>query len=193
MQMKIIPIKRALISVADKTGIVEFAQNLSELGVEIISTGGTSELLRQANIKHRSVDELTGLAEMLEGRVKTLHPKIHGGILGKRDKHADEAKKHGIEWIDLVVVNFYPFTKAVQQNMDWDQAVEYIDIGGPTMVRAAAKNFAWTSIIVNPEDYALVVDQLKNQQGLDGNTRQELAQKAFALTASYDAMIYDFF
>lgn len=140
--MKIIPIKRALLSVSDKTHIVDFAQSLVTLGVEIISTGGTSAMLKQAQVPHRQVEDITGLAEMLDGRVKTLHPKIHGGILGRRDKHAEEAKQHQLQWIDLVVVNFYPFAKALEnKNLSLEEMVEYIDVGGPTMVRAAAKKF----------------------------------------------------
>lgn len=158
--MKIIPIKRALISVSDKTNIEEFARNLIALGVEIISTGGTSKALSAANIPHRLVDDLTQLPEMLNGRVKTLHPKIHGGILGKRDTHAEEALKHEIQWIDLVVVNFYPFAQSVNADMPWDEAVEYIDIGGPTMLRAAAKNFAWVGAVIDPNDYSGIADHL---------------------------------
>lgn len=191
--MNIIPIKRALLSVSDKTGLVEFATALQAAGVEIISTGGTSQALKKANIAHREVEDVTGLPEMLEGRVKTLHPKIHGGILGKRDQHAEEAAKHAIEWIDLVVVNFYPFNKAVQEEMSWKEAVEYIDIGGPTMVRAAAKNFAWVGVVTNPEDYSAVIKELQNQQGLSETLRKNLAQKAFALTSAYDTMIHAYF
>ncbi|TAK77825.1 MAG: bifunctional phosphoribosylaminoimidazolecarboxamide formyltransferase/IMP cyclohydrolase, partial [Gammaproteobacteria bacterium] len=172
--MKIIPIKRALLSVSDKTGIVEFASQLITCGVELISTGGTSQLLREAGIPHQPVESITGLQEMLDGRVKTLHPKIHGGILGLRDKHADEAAQHQIPWIDLVVVNFYPFDK--------EQAVEYIDIGGPTMVRAAAKNFAWVGAVVAPADYSMIIEEIQNHHGLTFDTRKKLAAKVFVLT-----------
>ena len=192
--MTIPVIKRALISVSDKNGIVDFAKNLVSLGVEIISTGGTSQLLKDSGVPHRLVDELTGLPEMLDGRVKTLHPKVHGGILGRRDKHADEAKKHQIDWIDLVVVNFYPFASAMQtKKLNLNEAIEYVDIGGPTMVRAAAKNFAWVGVVVDPADYGTVISQIKQQQGLDLVTRQYLAGKVFALTAQYDGMIARFF
>lgn len=188
------PVKRALLSVSNKTGIVEFAKELVRLQVEIISTGGTSQLLAAANVPHKQVDELTGLPEMLNGRVKTLHPKIHGGILGRRDVHAAEAASHHIDWIDLVVVNFYPFAEAIsQQKMNWDQAVEFIDIGGPTMVRAAAKNFAWVGVVVDPNDYAPLLQELQQQQGLSFTTKRDLAQKVFALTANYDAMINHYF
>lgn len=194
MQMKIIPIKRALLSVSDKTNIIDLAKNLVDMGVEVISTGGTSQMLSEAGIAHIQIDEVTGLPEMLGGRVKTLHPKVHGGILGKRDKHAEEAAKHDIKWIDLVVVNFYPFAKAIKsKDMTWDEAVEYIDIGGPTMVRAAAKNFAWVGVVTDPADYAKVVAELHEHQGLDIETRQHFAEKAFALTWRYDAMIHDYF
>lgn len=188
------PVKRALLSVSDKTGILPFAQSLQSLGVEMISTGGTSKLLAEAGIVHKQVDEITGLPEMLDGRVKTLHPNVHGGILGKRDQHAKEAAQHHIDWIDLVVVNFYPFAKNVTaSDMPWDKVVEYIDIGGPTMVRAAAKNFAWVGVVVEPADYQTVLDELKNQQGLAFETRKTLAAKVFALTARYDSMISTYF
>jgi phosphoribosylaminoimidazolecarboxamide formyltransferase/IMP cyclohydrolase len=194
MQTSITPVKRALLSVSNKTGIVELAQSLVAQGVEIISTGGTSKLLADAGIAHQQVDAITGLPEMLDGRVKTLHPKVHGGILGKRDKHAEEAAHHHIEWIDLVVVNFYPFSEHVDATLqDWNKAVEYIDIGGPTMVRAAAKNFAWVGVVVDPADYQQVVSELKTQNGLAFATRQRLAGKVFALTAQYDAMISSYF
>jgi len=193
--MTIIPIKRALLSVSDKSGIVEFAKDLARLGVDIISTGGTSKMLRDANIPHRQVDDVTGLPEMLDGRVKTLHPKVHGGILGRRDEHASEAAQHQIEWIDLVVVNFYPFENAVNKNpdMDWNKTIEFIDIGGPTMVRAAAKNFAWVGAVTDPADYSNIISELKSSHGLDFETRKNLAEKAFGLTSHYDAMIHQHF
>src|SRR3990167_5546954 len=194
MQTDITPVKRALLSVSDKTGLVDFAKDLAALGVEIISTGGTSRVLTEGGIKHKQFDEITGLPEMLDGRVKTLHPKVHGGILGKRDKHADEAAKHKIDWIDLVVVNFYPFSDNVKAlDMPWDKVVEYIDIGGPTMVRAAAKNFAWVGVVVDPADYATVIEELRSQQGLSFETRKNMAAKVFALTACYDNMISHYF
>lgn len=194
MQMKIIPIKRALLSVSNKTGIVELAQVLVDAGVEIISTGGTSKALREAGISHFQVDEITGLPEMLDGRVKTLHPKIHGGILGRRDKHAKEAELHDIRWIDLVVVNFYPFAEAIaSKTLSWEEAVEYIDIGGPTMVRAAAKNFAFVGVAVDPDDYPALITELQAHQGFTFETRKNLAEKVFALTSRYDAMIHDYF
>lgn len=192
--MKIIPIKRALLSVSNKNGILELARQLVKHQVDIISTGGTSQLLREAGIPHRQIDEVTGLPEMLDGRVKTLHPKVHGGILGRRDEHAEEAAKHGINWIDLVVVNFYPFADAVSNHtLEWNEAVEYIDIGGPTMVRAAAKNMAWVGVVTDPADYAHVIMELHEHHGLTAKTRMHLAEKAFALTSAYDAMIRDYF
>jgi phosphoribosylaminoimidazolecarboxamide formyltransferase/IMP cyclohydrolase len=194
MQTDITPVKRALLSVSDKTGLIDFAKALAELGVEIISTGGTSRALSEAGIQHQQVDEITGLPEMLDGRVKTLHPKVHGGILGKRDKHAEEAAKHQIAWIDLVVVNFYPFSDNVKtQDMPWEKVVEYIDIGGPTMVRAAAKNFAWVGVVVDPADYQTVIHELRTQQGLAFDTRKNMAGKVFALTSRYDTMISQYF
>ncbi len=193
--MRIIPIKRALLSVSDKTGIVEFAKNLIDLNVEIISTGGTSQTLRDAGIPHQQVEDITGMPQMLDGRVKTLHPAVHGGILGRRDEHAEEAAQHHIQWIDLVVVNFYPFANAIKNNPDmtWDEAVEFIDIGGPTMVRAAAKNFAWVGVVVDPADYTQIIADLRAQQGLEIAFRKKLAEKVFELTSRYDAMIHRYF
>jgi phosphoribosylaminoimidazolecarboxamide formyltransferase / IMP cyclohydrolase len=194
MQMKIIPIRRALLSVSNKTGVVELASALIDAGVELISTGGTSLLLKEAGIAHKQVEEITGLPEMLDGRVKTLHPLVHGGILGRRDVHAEEAAKHHIQWIDLVVVNFYPFAEAIKdKTLSWEEAVEYIDIGGPTMVRAAAKNVAWVGVVVDPDDYASLIAELKAEGGLTFVTRKNLAEKVFATTAAYDAMIHRYF
>lgn len=186
-----IPLQRALISVSDKTGVVEFAEQLIKLNIAILSTGGTSQLLAKANIPHRLVEEETGLPEMLHGRVKTLHHKIHSGILALRDQHADEIQKQQIQTIDLVVVNFYPFAK-VTADQPIHEAIEFIDIGGPAMVRAAAKNFAWVGVIVDPNDYPKIIEELKIQRTLSEKTRKELAKKAFALTASYDAMIHHY-
>lgn len=188
------PIKRALLSVSNKYGIVDFARNLMELGVEIISTGGTSQILTKAGVAHKQVEEVTGLPEILDGRVKTLHPKIHGGILGRRDEHAAQAKQHDIDWIDLVVVNFYPFEEAINSKpMSWEEAIEYIDVGGPTMVRAAAKNFAWVGVVVDPKDYTHLIQEMKEHHGLLLETRKNLAEKVFALTSHYDAMIHQYF
>lgn len=192
--MTIIPVKRALLSVSDKTGIIDFARNLVDCGVEVISTGGTSHALSEAGIAHKQVEDITGLPEMLDGRVKTLHPRIHGGILGRRDEHSLEAEKHGIRWIDLVVVNFYPFADAIKnKDISWDQVVDFIDIGGPTMVRAAAKNFGWVGVVVEPADYEQISLDLRQQGGLDFDMRKKLAEKAFRHTCRYDAMICDYF
>ncbi|OGT65536.1 MAG: bifunctional phosphoribosylaminoimidazolecarboxamide formyltransferase/IMP cyclohydrolase [Gammaproteobacteria bacterium RIFCSPHIGHO2_12_FULL_45_9] len=186
----IIPIKTALLSVSDKTGIADFAHQLAELNIGIISTGKTSQLLQEQRITCRTVTEVTGFPEIMDGRVKTLHPKIHGGILGQRDKHMDVAKQHQIEWIDLVVVNLYPFAETIKKpNTTLAEAIEQIDVGGPTMIRAAAKNFAWVAIIIDPNDYALVLSEIREHQGLSLATRQRLAEKAFAHTADYDAVI----
>lgn len=192
--MTILPIRRALLSVSNKNDLLSFAQNLQRLNVEIISTGGTSQILASENIPHQQVETVTGMTEMLDGRVKTLHPSIHGGILGRRDKHDEEAKAQGIQWIDLVIVNFYPFSEAIKnQEISFADAVEYIDIGGPTMVRAAAKNFQWVCVVTDPLDYPLVLSEIETQGGISEATRQSLAQKAFALTSDYDLMINQFF
>lgn len=177
------PIKRALISVSDKTGIVSFARQLLELGIDIISTGGTSLILKEEGILHRQIEEVTGLPSLFNGRVKTLHPKIHGGILGKRDKDAKEALLYQIDWIDLVVVNFYSFSGAVED----------IDIGGPTLARAAAKNYAWTGVVIDPADYAEVIEEIRSSKELGLSRRKQLAEKAFSYTAHYDACIHQYF
>ncbi|MDN5542798.1 MAG: bifunctional phosphoribosylaminoimidazolecarboxamide formyltransferase/IMP cyclohydrolase, partial [Acinetobacter sp.] len=183
-------IKRALISVSDKTGIVEFAQNLVALGVEILSTGGTYKLLKDNNIAVVEVSEHTGFPEMMDGRVKTLHPKIHGGILARRGLDEAVMAEHNIDVIDLVVVNLYPFAATVAKpNCSLADAIENIDIGGPTMVRAAAKNHASVGIVVNATDYDTVVAELKTNGALSYETRFDLAVKAFEHTAQYDGMI----
>lgn len=188
MNREIIHVKRALISVSNKTGIVEFAKGLHALNIEILSTGGTSKLLREANIPVRDVSDLTGFPEMMDGRVKTLHPKVHGGILGLRDEHAAVAKQHDIAWIDLVVVNLYPFSETIaKSDVTFDEAIENIDIGGPTMIRSAAKNMGWVGVVVDPEDYGQVLHELSS--GLNYETRTKLAAKAFSHTAQYDDII----
>ncbi|MDF2690170.1 MAG: phosphoribosylaminoimidazolecarboxamide formyltransferase/IMP cyclohydrolase [Gammaproteobacteria bacterium] len=186
------PVKTALISVSDKSGLLEFAKNLQSLGIKIISTGGTAETLKNAGIAVSFVSELTGYPELMEGRLKTLHPKIHGGILGKRDEHALEAKQHEIEWIDLVVVNLYPFAKKVQAQAPYHEIIENIDIGGPAMIRSAAKNMNWVSVIVDPKDYASTIDELKHNKVISLASRKKLAAKAFAHTACYDALIAEY-
>ncbi|BBF78499.1 MAG: bifunctional phosphoribosylaminoimidazolecarboxamide formyltransferase/IMP cyclohydrolase [Acinetobacter ursingii] len=183
-------IKRALISVSDKTGIVEFAQNLAALGVEILSTGGTYKLLKDNNIAVVEVFEHTGFPEMMDGRVKTLHPKIHGGILARRGLDEAVMQEHDIAPIDLVVVNLYPFAATVAKpDCSLADAIENIDIGGPTMVRAAAKNHASVGIVVNASDYTTVIAELKDSGALSYATRFDLAVKAFEHTAQYDGMI----
>ncbi|MBE8191499.1 MAG: bifunctional phosphoribosylaminoimidazolecarboxamide formyltransferase/IMP cyclohydrolase [Alphaproteobacteria bacterium] len=188
------PIKRALISVSDKEGIIPFALALHKAGVEIISTGGTAQLLKGADIPCRDVAEITQWAEMMDGRVKTLHPAIHGGLLARRDKpdHTQAMDTHNIPAIDLLVVNLYPFEAVLDQNLDnntdGDTHIENIDIGGPAMIRGAAKNHAFVSVVVEAADYDLILDALQ-QGGTDLRQRQYLAQKAFARVAAYDAAI----
>ena len=189
-----IAIKRALISVSDKTGVVEFAQALTDLKVEILSTGGTFKLLREQGIAVTEVSDHTGFPEMRDGRVKTLHPKIHGGILGRRGTDDQVMQDHGIAPIDLVVVNLYPFEQTIAKpDCDLATAIENIDIGGPTMVRAAAKNHQDVAIVVNASDYAPVLAELRANQGaLSHATRFDLAVKAFEHTAAYDGAIANY-
>ena len=186
-------IARALISVSDKTGVVDFAKALLTHGVEILSTGGTAQLLKLNGVVVKEVSEFTGFPEMMEGRVKTLHPKVHGGILARRDKpdHARSMKEHGIEPIDLVVVNLYPFARTVAKpGCTMQEAIENIDIGGPAMVRAAAKNNAFVAVVTDPADYPGIVEKMKAGKGaLDDAERYRLAAKAFSHTAEYDGMI----
>src|SRR5690554_1487658 len=190
---EITPLRRALISVSDKTGIVEFAQSLNEKGVEILSTGGTYQLLIDNKIPAIEVSDYTGFPEMMDGRVKTLHPKIHGGILGRRGQDDDIMATHNIGPIDLVVVNLYPFAATVAKpDCHLALAIENIDIGGPTMVRSAAKNHAHVGIVVNTEDYHAVLNDLNEHQGLRYKTRFNLALKAFEHTAAYDGMIANY-
>ncbi|MGA2192966.1 MAG: bifunctional phosphoribosylaminoimidazolecarboxamide formyltransferase/IMP cyclohydrolase [Nitrospirota bacterium] len=188
-------IKRALISVSDKTGIVLFARKLKDRGVEIISTGGTAKALREAKVKVTDVSEFTGFPEMLDGRVKTLHPKVHGGILGRRGEksHLAQMDEHGILPIDMVIVNLYPFEAAIEkENATFEDAIENIDIGGPAMVRSAAKNFSDVVIIVDPNDYGVVISEMDGG-GVSPKTRFMLSGKAFTHTARYDTMISSFF
>ncbi|HEX4003082.1 MAG TPA: bifunctional phosphoribosylaminoimidazolecarboxamide formyltransferase/IMP cyclohydrolase [Candidatus Acidoferrales bacterium] len=185
-------IERALISVYDKTGISEFARELASLGVEIVSTGGTAKLLRDAGIPVRDISDLTGWPEMLGGRVKTLHPKVHGGILFQRGKSEDrkQAAEHSIVPIDLVVVNLYPFSAtAAKPGVAAEELIENIDIGGPAMVRSAAKNFQSVGVITDPSDYAPVAAELREKRELSLKMRLELARKAYARTARYDGEI----
>ena len=186
------PVKRALISVSDKAGIVEFAKALSAAGVEILSTGGTAKILTENNVPVIEVSEHTGFPEMMDGRVKTLHPKIHGGILGRRGIDDDVMKANGIDPIDLVVVNLYPFEATVaKDNCSLEDAIENIDIGGPTMVRATAKNHEYVTIVVNPSDYDRVISEI-NSGGITAGSRFDLAVKAFEHTAKYDGNIANY-
>jgi phosphoribosylaminoimidazolecarboxamide formyltransferase/IMP cyclohydrolase len=184
------PIKRALLSVFDKEGIVQFARELSSLGVALVSTGGTHKLIADEGIEVMELSELTGFPEMMDGRVKTLHPKVHGGLLAVRDKadHAASLQEHAILPIDLVVVNLYPFEATVAKGADYDTIIENIDIGGPAMIRSAAKNHAYVSIVTDPQDYQLILDGIR-QGGVTLETRKRLAAKAYARTAAYDGAI----
>ena len=185
-------IKRALISVSDKTNVLQLGQALQRAHIEILSTGGTAKHLREAGIPVTDVSTYTGFPEMMGGRIKTLHPKIHGAILARRDCDAQAMQQAGITGIDLVVVNLYPFAQvAAQPDCSFSNAIEHIDIGGPTMVRAAAKNHAWVSVVTDPQDYPLIIENLPN--GIPLATRQVLARKAFAHTAHYDLCIANWF
>ena len=186
------PVKRALISVSDKTGVVELGKALADAGVHILSTGGTAKLLTENNVPVTEVSDHTGFPEMMDGRVKTLHPKIHGGILGRRGIDDEVMKINGIDPIDLVVVNLYPFEATVaKEDCSLEDAIENIDIGGPTMVRATAKNHDYVSIVVNPSDYVRVITEIK-AGGITAATRFDLAVKAFEHTADYDGKIANY-
>jgi phosphoribosylaminoimidazolecarboxamide formyltransferase/IMP cyclohydrolase len=185
-------IKRALISVTDKHGLLEFAKRLSGLGVEIISTGGTAKLLAEGGVKAVEISEYTGFPEILQGRVKTLHPKVHGGLLYRRGvkTHEQAIAEHGIQAIDLVVVNLYPFRETVQKpGVTLEEAIENIDIGGPSMLRSAAKNHESVTVIVDPQDYAPVLEEIAKHGNTTLETRRRLATKVFETTAQYDSMI----
>ena len=187
-------VKRALISVSDKKGIIEFAEGLHALGVEIISTGGTMKAIADAGIPVKSVSEVTGFPEMMDGRVKTLHPKIHGGILAIRDNpdHLKAMKEHGIDGIDLVAVNLYPFRETIAKpGVTRAEAIENIDIGGPSMVRAAAKNYKYVTVVVDPDQYGEILERIKNDS-LTEDFRFALSRKAFLHTGLYDCAIADY-
>lgn len=187
----VVPIRRALISVSDKAGVVDFARALDERGVEILSTGGTAATLREAGIPVVEVGELTGAGEILDGRVKTLHPAVHGGLLARRDlpEHMRTLEERGIRPVDLLVVDLYPFERTVASGADEERCVENIDIGGPAMIRAGAKNFAAVTVVVDPDDYRAVLAELDEAGGTRLATRRRLAAKAFRRTAAYDAEI----
>src|SRR5579864_3252633 len=187
-----VPIERALVSVHEKKGIVEFTRALAQAGVEVVSTGGTAKQLRESGIKVREVAELTGWPEMLGGRVKTLHPKVHGGILFRRNRpeDQDETRQHGIVPVDLVVVNLYPFeATASRAGVSAEDLIENIDIGGPAMVRSAAKNFESVAVVTDPSDYPGLLDEFAQRHDWSLETRLALARKAFAMTARYDSLI----
>ena len=189
-------IERAIISVTDKSGIVEFAKSLSALGVQILSTGGTARALRDGGISVTDISDYTGFPEMMDGRVKTLHPKVHGGLLGLRDnpEHVEMMKAHGIKTIDMVVVNLYQFEKTVaKEGVTLEEAIENIDIGGPSMLRSSAKNFRYVTVIVDPADYEVVLREMKKTGGETTlKTRFRLARKVFQLTHQYDGAISEY-
>src|SRR5438045_2014534 len=194
--MTLRPIRRALLSVSDKSGLVEFARGLAKRDVSLISTGGTAKALREAGLAVTDVSEVTGFPEMLDGRVKTLHPKIHGGLLGLRDnpQHAAAIREHGIEGIDLLVSNLYPFEATVANNAGFEETIENIDIGGPAMIRAAAKNHEYVTVVVDPEGYAPVLAEIEQHRGATPLVlRRTLAQRAYARTAAYDAAVSNWF
>src|SRR5438876_7480106 len=188
----LVPVRRALISLSDKSGLSELAAGLKRHGVEIVSTGGTAGKLRQLGAEVRDISDLTGFPEMMDGRVKTLHPKVHGGLLAIRDDaaHAASMQEHGIAPIDLLVVNLYPFEATVAQGAAYDDCIENIDIGGPAMIRAAAKNHHDVAVVVDTDDYARLLGELGVHGGaVTLGLRKSLAQKAYARTAAYDAAI----
>ncbi|MGO9489205.1 MAG: bifunctional phosphoribosylaminoimidazolecarboxamide formyltransferase/IMP cyclohydrolase, partial [Solirubrobacteraceae bacterium] len=192
-----VQVRRALLSVSDKQGLIELARGLRELDVEIVSTGGTARELGQAGVEVRSIEDFTGFPEIMDGRVKTLHPRLYGGVLARRDdeRHLAAAAEQGIEQVDLVCVNLYPFEQTVARPDATEQeAIENIDIGGPTMIRAAAKNSDFAAVLVDPADYEAVLGELRESGGRLGlDTRRRLAAKAFACTARYDAAIAGWF
>ena len=186
---------KALISVSDKTGVLQFAQGLYALGVQLLSTGGTAKLLAEAGLPVTEVAEHTGFPEMLDGRVKTLHPKVHGGLLARSDlpAHVAAMEQHGIERIDLLVVNLYPFKQTIEKpNVTLAEAIENIDIGGPAMIRAAAKNFKFVTVVTNPSRYDEIAASVAKDGCVHGMLRMQLAQEAFAHTAKYDDCIQNY-
>jgi phosphoribosylaminoimidazolecarboxamide formyltransferase/IMP cyclohydrolase len=189
-------IKRALISVTDKSGVIELAKELEKIGAEIISTGGTARVIREAGVSVRDVSDLTGFPEMMDGRVKTLHPKVHGGILALRynAEHMQQMKDHSILPIDMVVVNLYAFEKTVAKpGVSLADAIENIDIGGPTLLRSSAKNFKYVTVVVDPSDYSKVLEEIKINDGSTTLiTRFKLARKVFNVTNKYDMAISDY-
>jgi phosphoribosylaminoimidazolecarboxamide formyltransferase/IMP cyclohydrolase len=195
MTGKDVPIRRALLSVFDKTGMADLAKGLAGLGVELVSTGGTAKLIAEAGAAVRDIADLTGFPEMMDGRVKTLHPKVHGGLLSVRDNPAHQAamEAHGIGPIDLVVVNLYPFEATIAKGASYGETIENIDIGGPAMIRSAAKNHAYVTVVVDPGDYPAILESIRQTGGVPYALRQKLAAKAYARTAAYDAVISGWF
>ena len=186
-------VKTALISVSNKENIIELGKGLDGLGIEIISTGGTAKALRDVGITVTNVSDYTGFPEIMGGRVKTINPLVEGGILGLRDKHAEDAEAHNIKWIDLVVCNLYPFAETIQKHdVTLDIALEHIDIGGTTMIRSAAKNVGWVGVVVDPADYDSVLNELQEHGGLTFDTRKRLSAKAFGHTTKYDTLIHNY-
>jgi phosphoribosylaminoimidazolecarboxamide formyltransferase/IMP cyclohydrolase len=189
---QLVDLKRALISVSDKTGLLELGQALADRGVELLSTGGSAKALRDAGLPVTDVADVTGFPEMMDGRVKTLHPNVHGGLLALRDnpEHLAAMREHGIAGIDLLVVNLYPFEATVAKGADYDTAIENIDIGGPAMIRAAAKNHGFVSVVTDTEDYGALLQELDENDGATGyGFRQKLALNAYARTAAYDTAV----
>lgn len=188
-----IKINRALLSVSDKTGIADLAKFLYKHNVEILSTGGTAEHLRKSYIDVVDVSDYTGFPEIMNGRIKTINPLIEGGILGLRDKHEFDAKNHNIKWIDLVVCNLYPFSDTISgSNSSIEDALENIDIGGPTMIRSAAKNIDWCCVVVDINDYSLIIDELENNDSISYDIRKQLSAKAFGHCSKYDSIIHNY-
>ncbi len=189
-------IQRAIISLSDKSGILEFAKELQALGVEILSTGGTAKVLREGGLKVMDISAYTGFPEMLDGRVKTLHPKVHGGLLGLREnpEHVKKMQEHAIKTIDMVVINLYPFESTVAKtNCTLEEAIENIDIGGPSMLRAGAKNYPYVTVIVDPADYRPILAEMRQNGGaVSPETNFRLAKKVYRLTARYDKAIAEY-
>jgi phosphoribosylaminoimidazolecarboxamide formyltransferase/IMP cyclohydrolase len=189
-------IQRAIISLSDKSGIQEFAKELQSFNVEILSTGGTAKVLRESGLKIKDISEYTGFPEMLDGRVKTLHPKVHGGLLGIRGnpEHVKKMNEHGIQAIDMLVINLYPFEATVAKpNCTLEEAIENIDIGGPSMLRGGAKNYPYVTVIVDPADYKPILAEMRQNDGaVSKETNFRLAKKVYQLTARYDKAISEY-
>jgi len=193
LNQKPIKINRALISVFDKSNVVVMAQTLKQIGIEILSTGGTAKTLREAKIPVTEVSDYTQFPEIMDGRVKTINPMVQGGILGLRDKHSNDADANGIKWIDIVVCNLYPFSRTIsQEDCDIALAMENVDIGGPTMIRSAAKNIGWVCVVVNPDDYKEITEELNSNGNLSFETRRRFSSKAFGHTAQYESFIHNY-